>query len=139
MKTPREILFDRHRHAGPALDRLRQDTVAQIEAQNRTRAADQPRFAPSWAALFRSLRWHLAGLSAAWLIIGLLSLASPHEAGRTVARRGAVSPRQLLTALRENRQQLLELIQPPAVESAPRPPAVVPPRRSGLQSSNTWV
>ena len=89
----------------------------------------------SWGESLLRWRWHLAGLSAAWLLIALLNIdhsSAPATLSRT---QNPPSTQQLLTALRENRQQLLELMQPSATEAAPWPRTFIPPRRSQLQTT----
>jgi hypothetical protein len=86
-----------------------------------------------WRQFLWSLRWHLAGLSAAWLVVMALSIdAAPAPAPR-VARQEVSSPRQLLAALRENQRQLLELIEAPAAEPAPEPQKLRPSPQSQMQ------
>jgi len=55
------------------------------------------------------LRWHLAGLSAAWLIVLVLNIDHSQAPSPVLAKQNIPSPQQLLTALRENRRQVLEL------------------------------
>jgi len=138
MKTPREFLFERHRPAETRLDALRKKTVASIcdplrsEKSVSTLAPD--RRTSSWAGWLLSLRWHLAGMSAVWLVI--LFLNADHSPGPVAAmpKEKIPSPRQLLLALMENRRQLLQLIEPSAVK-----PASLPQRRSEFQPSEAIV
>ena len=135
MKTPRQILFDRHRAAETKLDAVRQKVLASIAPAATSRCAEgnhAPGFFPSLRAVLQSLRWHIAGLSAVWALIVLLRVASDGAPAPTLAQQSAPQ-RQLLMALRENRRQLLELIESPADAVSPAPPAVVAPRRSEIQ------
>src|SRR6266852_4996453 len=63
-------------------------------------------FSARWRETLYSLRWHLAGMSAAWLVVALLNV-QPSPAPTTIITRqkNSPSPRQLLMALRENRRQ----------------------------------
>ena len=108
MKTPRELLFERHRAAEPKLDTLRQKTVSRLA---KAPAVNSRPSAPrsSWRDLLLSLRWHLAGLSAAWLIVLVLNIDHSQASSPVLAKQNIPSPQQLLTALRENRRQVLEL------------------------------
>ena len=95
-----------------------------------------PAFRARWRDTLYSLRWHLAGMSAAWLVVALLNFGpSPAPANIMSSQKDSPSPRQLLMALRENRRQLLELIEPPVTEPAPPPRAPVPSPRSELRSA----
>jgi hypothetical protein len=132
MKNPRQILFERHRAATARLDRVREGALAGLAEASRPRPAVPPARI-TLRDLLLSLRWHLAGMSALWLLATLLNASGPSAPDTAVARNTAPSPRQLLTALRENRLQLLELTEPPAAEPATD---AAPPRRSGLPIFN---
>jgi hypothetical protein len=94
-----------------------------------------PAFSARCREILYPLRWHLAGMSAVWLVVALLNVEpSPASTNMMSSQKDSPSPRQLLMALRENRRQLLELIEPPVTEAAPPPRAPVPPPRSELRS-----
>jgi hypothetical protein len=79
-------------------------------------------------------------MSAVWLVVALLNVEpSPAPANIMSSQKDSPSPRQLLMALRENRRQLLELIEPPVTEPAPPPRAPVPPPRSELRSATAMA
>jgi hypothetical protein len=138
MKTPRDILLARHRGAEPKLDAIRQQAFATLSARqpaDRGPRSAAPGFLQSLTALARQLRWHLAGMSAVWIIagwLGTLDRASLHLEQQ--ASGGASASVQLIAALRENRRQVNELLNAPAAETkATDVPAVLPPgRRTGL-------
>ena len=172
MKTPREILFQRHQSAERKLDLIRHETLAMLaptEAPCALEPEQAARSAPaSWSApvlwrfgflrrlrqprrhrimesarglahsktwrLLHSLRWHLAALSAAWLAIVLLNIDHAAAPLTVTAKQSIPAPRQLLLALRENRRQLLMLLEPPVTE-----PAARPPRRSQLSSTTAFA
>src|SRR5258706_14889379 len=134
MKTIREVLLGRHRTVEPRLDAIRQAAIGTL-AQKVGRAvhsapsvsvaqAREP-FARTLLSALQSLRWHLAGLGAAWLAIALLNIDHTPTVSRSIAQQHVPSPRQLLTALRENRRQLFEMIGTPVTG-----PVLAPPRRS---------
>jgi hypothetical protein len=140
MKTPRDTLFERHRCTETKLDAIRQETLARITERNEehhVRAHDRSAMqggpsAPGWWQDFLlSLRWHLAGLGAAWLAILLLNV--DRASGPPSAKAGAhnISARQFMAAVQENRRQVRELSSPTGVET--KPP--VPGPRSSLQES----
>jgi hypothetical protein len=132
MKTPREILLGRHRSAEPALHELRRQVLANLLG-NITREIRPMNTPPRerWSAweFVLSLRWHLAGLTAAWLAVAALSFEPSKPPGTTLARSSASPPRQLLIALREHRRQLLELLAAPVTPPAAVPHASAPVRR----------
>ena len=141
MKAPREVLFEQHQAAEPKLDAIREKVVAGLAPDAPVRARRMPPAVPrrvsafeaGWRQFWWSLRWHLAGLSAAWLVVVALSIDSAPAPTREVARQDAPSRRQLLAALRENQRQLHELIGAPAAEPAPEPQELPPSPRSQLQ------
>lgn len=155
MKEPRQILFERHRAAKTKLDAIRQTVLENLpDSRSRRREGEAVlnehhravRLLTSAATRFlgarqllRSFRWHLAGMSAAWVIIALLNTDHSAAPAPTLAKRNDSSPRQLLTALRENRRQLLEMIGAPVTEPVPSADTLVPRRRSELPSSTSMA
>ena len=79
----------------------------------------RPRY--RWREFFFSLRWHLAGMGAAWLVIVLLNLNVGHSVSLASAvPAGKIPPPQIILAsLRENRRELLEMIQPSESREVP--------------------
>jgi hypothetical protein len=139
MKTPREVLLERHRSATTRLDAIRREVVAELTSRN------EPEAKPTMAARFLQefllpLRWHLAGMSALWVLAALLNMESAPTASLT-AQNNAPPP-QVFAALVENRRQLADMINSPAVDVA-APPAVpqpfVPRRRSARQPTSVVV
>jgi hypothetical protein len=130
MKTPREILFERHQAAEPKLDAIRRTAVATLGDPGSAKAGDSSAVTDgggSWREFLLSLRWHLAGMSAVWLVIVLLNL----NVGHSVSLASAVpagkipSAQIILASLRENRRELLETIQSSESREA-RPPKLFP-------------
>lgn len=138
MKTPRDILLEKHAKAEGRLHEMRRDLAAElgrIAAESKLEEEPWASFATSflmgWRQLLWSLRGQLAGLGAAWLLILILGL-SPGEEGPTLAngsrpRHGvqsagvltSTSPQQLLLAAREHRRQLAELLAPSEERKTP--------------------
>ena len=141
MKTLREVLFEKHQAAEPRLDAIREQVVADLAPDAPIRANRMPPVMPrrastleaGWRQFLWSLRWHLAGLSAVWLVVLALSIDQSAAPTREVARQDAPSSRQLLAALRQNQRQLRELIGAPAAEPAPEPQKPAPSPRSQIQ------
>jgi hypothetical protein len=141
MKTPREILFARHQNAGAKLDAIRVGVLSTESREGRRVAVPKFRVAGAatlpmllWREFLFSFRWHLVGLGAVWAIIALLNVGSLPGSTVAIAAEKNPSPQKLFAALRENRQQLLELIGPPVNE-----PATAPLRRSGFQSQSMVI
>jgi hypothetical protein len=128
MKTPREILFKRHQAAESKLDAIREMVLAAVGDRHSARAIGTDRGYHLREFLF-SLRWHLAGMSAVWLVVALLNLNAGHSANLASAMpREKIPPAQIILAsLRENRRELLEMIQPSESRDA-RPAKLFPLR-----------
>jgi hypothetical protein len=127
MKTPREILLQRHRVAQPKLDAIRKSVVTSLPDH---RIANSPAVAGRCHPLHEfilSLRWHLAGMGAAWLLILLLKLNIGHSTTLASAMPATKipPPQIILASLRENRRELLQLIQPSEPREV-RPPKLFP-------------
>ena len=133
MKTPRELLLERHRSMDGKLDAIRRKAVATVAQESRK--APSSTKTTSWREFFVSMRWHLAGLGAAWLLVTLLNTNDSAGIAAKVAQENSPAPQQFLTALRENRRQLRELMEIPATESAPLPGII--PQRRGERPSET--
>lgn len=138
MKTPRELLFGRHRSAESKLDVVRQNALSNLSRtpldnnvgdEVTSLILSEQRIGDSLRRLLLSLRWHLAGMSAIWLLVALLNIEHSPSPTATMAKENIPSPRQILTALVENRRLLLELVEPSVTE-----PTALPPRRSEFQS-----
>ena len=148
MKTLREVLLEKHQAAEPKLDAIRERVTAGVAAsatnaparakgRERSWRPDASTFQISWRRVLWSLRWHLAGLSAVWLVALLLNLDPTPDLMQGMTHRNAPSPRQLLAALRENQKQLRELIAAPASEPAPETPKPTPSPRSEARPFST--
>ena len=141
MKTPREVLLGQYQAAEPKLDAIREEVVAGLDPDAQVRATRMPPGAPSgasaleagWRQFWWSLRWHLAGLSAVWLVVLALSIDRSAAPTPEVAKWSVPSSRQLLAALRENQRQLRVLTGAPAAEPAPKPQKPAPSPRSQVQ------
>lgn len=122
MKTPRELLLARHRHAGPQLDALRHAALAQLPR------ASAP--AGSFADWLRGWLWPhpraWAGLGAAWVVALLLNHAAAPE-----PRAPAVASPALLASVQWQRQEVRALLDLPALP-APPPRASSPKPHSQL-------
>lgn len=110
MKTPREVLFARHRHITPQLDAITARVLQQLRGE--------PTF--SWKTLWDSLRWQRVALSSVWMLVLLM-----HFIGRMEFPKGSTDdiPPEDRFALRERRLLMNEFLQPAAgdVVLAPGP------------------
>jgi hypothetical protein len=146
MKTPRQILFQRHRSVESKLDALRAKALGEMsraKAQRREEKVSDPlAFFASWRVMFLSLRCHIAGMSAIWLLVIFLnidfsSVSNGEITHPSVAQQKAPSPQQVVMDLLENRRQIIELTassangNPPPVHT---PQSFIPPRRSEFPS-----
>jgi len=136
MKTPQQLLFERHRAVEPKLDAIRAKALAETPhakpQSHRAKAFSHSAFFASWREILLSLRWHLTAMSTVWLLALFLNLDRSSVATTTVAKRNTPSPQQLVAALLENRRQIAELTASPAngTEPVPVPQSFIPPRRS---------
>src|SRR5262245_19362274 len=134
MKTPREVLLQRHQSVTPRLDAIRRDAVADLTTVP-DRKAGRSITARFLSEFLWPLRWHLAGMSALWLLAALLSIDRAATPPQTAKAR-VPSPQVLAAALFENRRQLAEMINSPdgvVATSAPVPQPFIPRRRSDIQ------
>ncbi|MDB6024043.1 MAG: hypothetical protein JWM68_266 [Verrucomicrobiales bacterium] len=95
----------------------------------------------SWQDLLLSFRWHLTGLSALWLLIGLLNMEPSVSRGPVMAQHNKPSTEQVVASLRENRRRMQELMEQ-AGASAPAlvvPQTSLPRRRSEIETPTEMV
>jgi len=134
MKTPREILLNRHRNAEPKLDAIRHTTVAAVcdcrsmdaERRSQTAATIARRL---WCELVLPARRILAGLAAAWVVILSLNFYAADHTTQQVRQAAPPSP-ELRLALREQRRELARLIEPSMVPVSEQPKSLHPSPRS---------
>lgn len=126
MKTPREILVERHQAANAKLDQIRRAAVAELTP----RAAREPEL-PFVFKLWRELIWPCrrtwTGLAVAWLAIVAFNLSQSGHS-QTVTAKSTKPPGEMRLALQEQRRVLEELFGPP-----PSPSPAEPPRRPNNQ------
>jgi hypothetical protein len=133
MKTPRQVILDRHQSAEAKLEVIRAEDLAAC-----ARAAAAPAARPSvgawgaaaalrrcWQESFRPWRWAWAGMAAIWLVLWAVNVTT-REAPR-MARRQTPRPNPgLQAALREQRELMSRLFDPvdasPASQPAPPGP-----------------
>jgi hypothetical protein len=101
VKTPRDILLRHHRSAQPKLDTIRHAVLAKETQPIDTRA--------SLREALRSLRWHLAGMSAIWMLVLILHADTGHTPILAAATPKPPPPQVMLASIREHRRLLSEM------------------------------
>ena len=141
MKTPRNILFQRHRQAEPKLDEVRRKALSQLSS-----AASVEAPATTWPpglilALPKKICLELiwpsrrawAAMAALWLIVGLANMEMRMSV-QGLPRSRSASVRELAQGLQEQRRLLSELLQTAKTPLAD-PPRPNPSPRSERQPS----
>lgn len=129
MKTPREVLLARHRHAEPKLEAMRRKIVAALpheEACEALPAANTKSFQEvlrkAWLELVWPSRRAWVGLAALWLVV--LGMNVEMKATSPAVPRGysATAP-EIVRAFQEQKRLLAELLPAtaPAPAQEPRP------------------
>jgi hypothetical protein len=132
MKTPREVLLERHQPAERKLDLVRQKVISKalLLATSETRQGAGMRRAWSsglwtaWEQLVRPSRFIWAGIAAAWLVLAVAN-AAMKEPSRGFGKNSSM----VLQTFVEQRKLLAELLQAES-KPAPAPPAPTPSPRS---------
>jgi hypothetical protein len=136
MKTPREVLSERHQAAEPKLDAIRRAVVGEL---NNNETKEQ-----SWAAvlvssflgcpqkLWRELilpsRRIWAGMAATWLAMFIVNV-SMRDNSQTVAMKSSTPP-ELIMTFQQQERLLAELTEPRETRAAEPPKKSVPQPRS---------
>lgn len=134
MKTPREILLQRHRAAQPRLDEIRRVAIAQLAKPPVARTEWLPLRAllTLWRELIWPCRRTWAGLAAVWLVLLTLQLAS-RDSAEVAARKTPPPSPEMLMVLRQQRLLLAELVERPAPRVADQPKSTPARPRSQRQ------
>jgi hypothetical protein len=140
MKTPREIIIERHQRAEAKLSAIRaKDLAAYARASDEASRQSRPAF--SLAAAVRGLWWEAVwpwrrawiGVAAAWLVILALDMPGRDAPGTSAAAPPRPNP-DVIAVLQQQEQLLTQLLgtEAPTPGSKPRNPgprsAVEPPR-----------
>lgn len=120
MKTPREIVLNRHQSAETRLDQIRRDVVADLRHE-KAASCESPFLVAAglkfWRELILPARRTWAGIAAVWVVIGVINLTQG-DRPPTIARSSTATPEGLRMA-REQRQELMrELALLPTSEPA---------------------
>lgn len=133
MKTPRDLLLERHHAAQPRLNALRRAVVAEHVGGPALEPDVPPPdfFSRLWEELFWSCRRAWVGLATVWIVILGLQLATrePVES-KAAAARPEVASSAVQMVLREQRQLRAELLNGSAHSPRAADDADVPGPRS---------
>lgn len=137
MKTPRDILFQRHQAADVKLDQIRRAVVAQVQPVSPPRHEPLLFRAPLtlWRELILPARFTWAGLAAAWALL-LIANAGLSDRRPALSAANDTKPAELWQKYQEEKQLLAELsgrVEPKII--APTPPFAPRPRS---QARNKW-
>jgi len=132
MKTPRELLTERHRNMRPKLDAMRQKVITAMPSSGKVDAAHR-RWSEDrsigavltkvWQQLIWPSRRAWAGMAVIWLVV-LGANVGMHGASRGTPSRGSTSSRDIAQALHEQQRLLAELLPteaPPMRAARPKP------------------
>jgi hypothetical protein len=131
MKTPREILFDRHRDAERRLDAIRERLLAEAFPGRASDRAPQGSLSLAgvvgklWDQIVAPCRRIWCALAVVWLIIMALNLASA-DAPKTVRNKSIASSPEIRIAVREQRLLRLELLGASMSPAATKPNVAEP-------------
>ena len=123
MKTPRELLLERHQAIEPRLDVLRREVLA-----SRREPAPPHWFARLWLELFWSCRRIWTGLAVVWVALLFINLSQREPASARLVQ-SQPSPMTMM-AFRDQEALLQELLadRTPPVEAVPARPFEPKPR-----------
>ena len=134
MKTPREILLERHQATAPQLDVIRRKGVweGQRVAVPKFRVADTATLPMLiWRELFLPSRRIWAGLATVWILIFVFNFSQRDPAELMARKTPPPSPEMILT-FRQQERLLAELIGPNEPQAvAPAKPFLPQPRSEG--------
>lgn len=118
-RTPREILLARYQGIEPELDAIRAGVIANLASTAKEHSATA---SMGFREFLLSLRWHLAGMAAVWLLVLALGQGDqPAQQSGIAGTPDAPSLLASLYALREFRRELTEAEPPPPPRVAPAP------------------
>lgn len=134
MKTPRELILEKHRSMERRLEQIRPEELAALAGAALAPTARPMRQETGLLAMARefweqSIRpWRRAwlGMAAAWIVI-LVAFAATHDTPRMARVKVRPPSPEMMAALREQRQMMLQLFEPAASEH-PTGPRIPGPR-----------
>jgi len=135
MKTPRELILQRHQSAEPKLEAIRGEDLAACARATATQPSHQldPSFSLTFVAMkfwqesIRPWRRLWAGMAVIWLVLLVLNLVT-RETPRLARHQTAPPDPELLAALREQQRLMRQWFEPIA------PPPAATPKIPGPRS-----
>lgn len=139
MKTPGELLLNRHREHEPKLDAIRREVVKGLGREVSADPAEPGALTVLWQELFVACRWWWRGLAAAWCVILLaVVLGGAGEQAGQATQMATAEP--MIEAMQERlrlRDELLGLAVVEEAKVAKAEPATGP--RSDLSREERYV
>lgn len=141
MKTPRQILFERHHSALGKLDRIRAKTLSNEWSgvrEERRRDARHPAAAvlrKLWHELIWPCRRAWAGFVVVWIALLMVHLVTSTDPKND---KPTPSSAEIVAAFEQRRQLLAELLRPPSPDPAELPPKH-PPEARARRNRNDWA
>ena len=138
MKTPREILLERHRAIEPKLDAIRQSAVAAVCDRRISTDCVRERRSQTTATMIWRIIWHelifpcrrtWAGLAAVWMALFIFNVSQRDKAELAARKLPPPSPEAIM-AWRQQERLLAELIGPSAPGDAERRKIFLPKPRT---------
>lgn len=116
MKTPRELLFERHRASEAKLDSLRREVLSVVAKDRHSASRKTKGFNPAeipsllWRELVLPCRRVWMGLAAVWLVILALNFAA-RDTSPTLAKSSPPPSPEMLAAVQNQKRLLAEMLQ----------------------------
>jgi hypothetical protein len=145
MKTPRDILFTRHRAAMPKLDAIRREVVTNFNHQD-TKAPSWTMILVSWCLggsiqLWRELVWPCrriwSGLAVVWILLLVINVAQRDRASVNLAK--ASPPAVSLMTFRDQQKLLNELFADRSLPAEAERPRIYLPKPRTEKSEERCV
>ena len=133
MKTPREILLERHQAAAPKLDAIRQSAVAavcdrRISNERRSQTTATMILKTFWLELVWPCRRIWAGLAAVWILIFAANFSLRDNSPVAVAK-SSPTP-EMIMSFQQQEKVLAELLGSNEPRVAEKPKVISPQPRS---------
>jgi len=145
MKTPREILLERHQAAAPKLDGICREIVMELNNKGTKEQSLLAAFVASllrcpdkiWLELVWPCRRIWAGLAAVWILLFAFNL-SQRDPAEMMARKSPPPSPEMILAFRQE-EMLLDKLLGPNEPSAAEKPKTFPPRPSSERRIETMT
>ena len=142
MKTPREILLERHQIAAPKLDAIRinvlsaeflkvgqASSLSPSKETKKSETGKMPVLLLIWRELISPCRRIWTGLATIWVLIFVVNF-SQRDPSELMARKTPPVSLEMILAFRQQQQLLAELIGPNETRAAEPPKPLLPQPRS---------